>query len=64
MSRELWVEQIPGRSPLRRGARSTPRIPAFELAGAVGGAEQADAQPFLQARLQRIAAEYDDLSAQ
>lgn len=63
MSRELWLQQILGRS-LRRRARSTPRIPAFELAGAVGGAEQADAQPFLQARLQRIAADYDDLSAQ
>lgn len=63
MSRELWLQQILGRS-LRRGARSTPRIPAVELAGAVGDAEEADAQPDLQARLQRIAADYDDLSAQ
>lgn len=63
MSSELWLQQILGRS-LRRRARSTPRIPAVELASAVGGAEQADAQPDLQARLQRIAAEYDRLSAQ
>lgn len=64
MSRELWVEQIPGRSPLRRGASSTPPIPAVELADAVGDAEKADAQPELQARMQRIAADHDDLSAQ
>ncbi|KGJ09618.1 hypothetical protein IC63_00210 [Paracoccus sphaerophysae] len=63
MSRELWVQQILGRS-LRRRARSTPRIPAVELSGAVGDAEEADAQPELQARMQRIAADHDDLSAQ
>lgn len=63
MSRELWLQQILGNS-LRRGARSTPRIPAVELAGAVGGAKEAGAQPDLQARMQRIAAEDDRLSAQ
>lgn len=34
------------------------------IVGWVGDAAEADAQPDLRARMQRIAADYDDLSAQ